>query len=246
MVIDAWSINLLVNQVIEYYNMLKNGFDITKMKNPSYIDYILSEEEYKYSEKFKKNKDFWNNKFHTTPECTSLKQHVAGYIDTKAERKTFIVPEELSLKIRNFCKQYTKSAFSLFMSVMYIYIYRITMKKDIVLGTPILNRSNIKEKETFGMFISTIPVRMTVDENLSFNEYIEMVSKELMLFLKNQKYPFELILRDFRETNNTSDSLYDVVVSYQNASLDKTTYLENYKGRWHFNENQVSIKAGCP
>ena len=190
--------------------------------------------------------DFWNNKFHTTPECTSLKQHVAGYIDTKAERKTFIVPEELSLKIRNFCKQYTKSAFSLFMSVMYIYIYRITMKKDIVLGTPILNRSNIKEKETFGMFISTIPVRMTVDENLSFNEYIEMVSKELMLFLKNQKYPFELILRDFRETNNTSDSLYDVVVSYQNASLDKTTYLENYKGRWHFNENQVSIKAGCP
>ncbi len=117
------------------------------------------------------------------------------------------------------------------------------MKNDIVLGTPILNRSNIKEKETIGMFISTIPIRINIDEKLTFKEFVEIVSKELMIYLKNQKYPYELILHDFRETHNISDLLFDVIISYQNASFDKTISLEDYKGRWHFNENQVESLA---
>ncbi len=106
-VIDAWSINLLVNQIMQYYSLIKNNPTLSKDKYPSYIDYILSEEEYKYSEKLKKNKEFWNNKFSTVPECISIKQHSTGYTNIKAERKTFIVPHELSLKIKKYCKQYT-------------------------------------------------------------------------------------------------------------------------------------------
>src|SRR3989339_331961 len=46
------------------------------------------------------------------------------------------------------------------------------------------------------------------------------------------------MLRDFREKNKVSDNLYDILISYQNASFEKNEKSEVYNFRWHFTQNQ--------
>ncbi|NLD47079.1 MAG: amino acid adenylation domain-containing protein, partial [Clostridiaceae bacterium] len=236
---DAWTMVLMTNQVFESYKKLKNGAVTGDGNKPPYIDYILGEEEYLYSDNFEKNKKFWADKFNSIPQFTSLKTVNMQCLNLEATRKTYIIPLDLTIKIKKFLEQSKLSVFMLMMSALYIYLYRITSKEDIVIGTPVLNRSNAKEKNMAGMFISAVPVRIYINGEDSFESFVKYVSKELMLCFKNQKYPYELILKDYRDNNNTNGILNDIVFSYQNAKLEIGEYVENYDARWHFNGSQT-------
>ena len=60
------------------------------------------------------------------------------------------------------------------MTIFAIYLSRVSNLDDFVIGTPILNRTNFKEKHTAGMFINSIPFRILIQNNDSF---INLVSK---------------------------------------------------------------------
>ncbi len=236
---DAWTMMLLANQIIEYYVKLKQGITVSKAARPSYIEYVFNEEEYKYSDRLDESRRFWNGKFSAFPEFTGLKPERKKYRNTEADRKTFIIRKDLVLRIQDYCFKTRVSVFVFFISALYVYLYRVTSKKDMVVGTPILNRSGAKEKNTAGMFVSTIPVRAYVDCEMSFNTFARYMYREIMSCLKNQRYPYELILKDFREKHKAEDKLYDIVFSYQNARLRLDPAIGEYDERWHFSGNQT-------
>ncbi|MFA6308744.1 MAG: amino acid adenylation domain-containing protein [Clostridia bacterium] len=238
---DAWtSSNLIISKVMELYSSFdKPGFVYKKM--PSYLDYISSENDYKKSTVFKENEEFWNSKFDTVPELIDLKPASSLYKSTGAGRKSFTLTNQASLKINEFCKNTGSSPFSVFLSILSVYMERVTSKGDLVLGTPILNRSNFREKQTTGVFISTVPVRLNVNPKNKFNDFLTYVNKEWKQILKNQKYPYNLILDSFRKKNKLNTNLYDVVISYQNTSHIKAE--SEYSVDWVFNHSQTCSLA---
>jgi amino acid adenylation domain-containing protein len=121
-----------------------------------------------------------------------------------------------------------------------MYINRITSKNDIVIGTPVLNRSNRKDKNTTGMFINTLPLRINIDSDTNFKTFSSMVSMECMSLFRHQKYPYDLLLKDIRAKYNKLENLYDIVLSYQNSKMEKQVIDEQYMSRWHFNHHQVN------
>ncbi|MCX7708612.1 MAG: amino acid adenylation domain-containing protein [Clostridia bacterium] len=236
---DGWSIVTSSAQIVEYYAMLKNGMKVGARNKPSYIDYILCEEEFNHSKRFLLQKEFWDKKFETMPEFVSFKPHNGGIRSTKAQRKSFILSRELTAQIHNYCSGHKVSPLNIFLSAVYIYIFRVTNKKDIVLGTPILNRSNSREKDTFGMFTGMIPVRILMNPDLDYSAFVEMISKEWILLLKNQKYPYNLILKNYREKHRVTDNLFDISVSYQNVKYQKIELGGDYDYYWTFNGSQT-------
>ncbi|MCR4435862.1 MAG: amino acid adenylation domain-containing protein [Clostridiales bacterium] len=236
---DAWTISLIVNQIMEYYGCLVNGTAIPSEKMPSYTEFILREKSYKNSKKFIRDREFWNSRFTDVPEITSLKSKSAPFKSTRSKRKAFVIPVELASQIHRYCAESKTSIFTFFLAVLSIYISRVTQKKEIVLGTPVLNRCNAREKNIAGMFISTVPIRINIEEELDFSGFIQSIVKEWMLVLRHYEYPYDLLLKDIREKHRNSDHLYDIVLSYQNAKLNKSTYIGNYEGRWHFNGHQT-------
>ncbi len=105
LVSDAWTMTLMANQIIEYYIQLKNGESVSAENMPSYVEYVLSESAYIVSEKFKKDRKFWNSRFDSIYEITTLKSHDASYKSTKARRKTFVIPAKLTSQIHKYCKE---------------------------------------------------------------------------------------------------------------------------------------------
>ena len=235
---DAWSSVLLVNELFKYYGGLLKGIENVEPETCSYLDYIDGEKVYERSGRFASDREFWNGKFENIPELTVLKLLKREETSLRSKRRTFVLPKRLSAKLRQCCQENKTSIIAFIMSSVAIYINRVTGREEVVFGTPILNRSNAKDKNTLGMFVSTVPVRIKVDESLDYLTYSGYILKEWMSVLKHQKYPYNLLLKDIREKDRGVEKLYDIIVSYQNAKLIKENP-GSYEARWHPNGYQL-------
>lgn len=237
---DAWTMGLATRQIIDLYSKIKRGQAVDESPAPSYIDHLARIAEYEESARFAKDKIYWNEKFETLPELTVLKPQAAVEPSIRAKRKTLITPVKFSNKLREFSKENGLSVFTLFMAALSIYINRVTDMSDIVLGTTILNRVNIKEKETAGMFVSVAaPVRVELDDSMDFKSFAKVMLKENTNVLKHQKYPYNYLLRDIKKRHKLSDKLFDIVLSYQNSKFNKNESEEEYVAKWIFTGCQI-------
>ncbi len=236
---DSWTLGLTCKEVVRTYSCLQKGEEVSKNDDFSYINYIYSEKEYFASEKFSKDKEYWNKVFETVPEQATIpgsKRNNTNDFSPKANRQTFNVSKSLMDKINAYCKEINISVFNFFMAIYSIYVGRVSNLDDFVIGTPILNRTNFKEKNTTGMFINTAPLRVTVDDNLDFKSFANNIAKDSIAMLRHQKYYYQNILEDLRKKDASLPNLYNVLISYQVTKANTEEGL-SYNTRWAFNGN---------
>ena len=239
---DSWSLGIFSQRVMSEYNKLKNNEEVSEESDNSYIDYIISENEYKQSKKYESDKEYWSKIFETIPEQVTLPDGKNTNLPD-ASRESFMFRSDISEKIKSFCDKNKISVFNFFMSIYSLYLAKISGLDEFVIGTPILNRTNFKEKQTMGMFVNTIPVKVTLNRDDSFSDFAKAQSSSMLSNLKHQKYSYTQILEDLRKENSSLSNLYNVVISYQiTKAYNKDC--GNYSADWYQNNyspNDCSI-----
>jgi len=233
LICDAWSIVNVANDICRIYSEMLDGSFAGFDPPPSYRIFIEDEIKYMNSDKFEKDRSFWKETFSSYPEITALKTRKTNTPSSAAKRKSFVLPDKLNKKITEFCSENRTSVFMLFFCALTIYLNRVLNKEDIIIGVPVLNRSNAAHKKIMGMFISTVPVRIFADTDLSFADFLDSATKEWMKALRHHKYSYNMIIDDLRERFEGITDLYDITLSYQNGKLNKEDVVQN-EGRWHF------------
>ncbi|MDD2534698.1 MAG: condensation domain-containing protein, partial [Eubacteriales bacterium] len=234
LIADGWALVQIANDLVNVYDQIKSGQLETYSENPSYRDFILSEQQYLDSERSRIDRAFWKEQFTTIPTMTTLKTRSSERSGLAAKRRSFTIPEKLSHSIRTYCHENRTSVFALFFAALSIYINRIKDQEDLTIGTPVLNRTNVREKKTIGMFISTVPLRIKVDNQKTFAEFTKSLDQVWFSVLKHQKYPFDCLLRDVRDEHPEVEKLYEIAISYQNAHIDNKSESAYREARWHF------------
>ena len=236
---DAWSLVDLGNEVIRYYNLLQKDEPLPEGVNPSYTDFLAREEDYLRSQRFAADQAFWREKLKMLPEPTQLKSSAETRSGMRAERKGFSLPDKLNRKIKQHCQENRTSVFALFFAALALYLNRVRGLDDIMIGTPVLNRTNMKDKKTIGMFINTVPLRIQVDSQRSFVDLSRAIDREWFSVLRHQKYPYDLLIKEARAHDSTVNKLFHIAISYQNAKFDQEAGRTKTRARWHFNNRQV-------
>lgn len=232
---DAWSAGLGASEIIKIYTHLLHNEPIDDIEYPSYVEYINFENDYIKSDKFQKDKTFWNSLFETVPEIATIpssNSFTRNNLNCKSYRKEFVLSQDLINIITEFCKNYKISVFNFFMAVFSIYIGRTSGLDDFVIGSPILNRANSRQKNTSGIFISTVPVKIELKNNIEFINLARNISTSLFNIFKHQKYPYLSLLEDLRHTDSTIPNLYNILISYQNVRSTANTSEVPYDIRW--------------
>lgn len=217
LIADAWTVSLLAKLVYQSYKeMLVN--EECFLENYSYTDVVKSEEKYMSSTKFQKDQMFWNDRYQSVPDPCSIRPLNGKAKNPNAARFTLKTNASLTAKIRTYEEETTNSPAVLFETAVLIYLSKINRDTDNVsIGSLVLNRSTQNEKNTAGMFISTIPFSVKCSADNKVKQIIESVASTHRSIFRHQKYPLSLINEDIRKKYNTSFDLYDVIVSYQNA-----------------------------
>lgn len=208
---DAWTLSLLGSQI----NHLLRGEEPTAYP---YTDYIAAEESYRQSKRYERDRSFFDAQFQKCDEVTyfSEKQNT-GFT---SERKSYVIEKDGSAKILAYTNQEGTSAFMLFLGTLAVYLSRIKMNAErFYIGTTVLNRNGNKEKNTAGMFIHTIPLLIELDSCASFRENLSAVEDMVFSSFRHQKFNYGDTLSMLREKYHFSEQLYDISLSYQNASI---------------------------
>ena len=243
LIFDAWTSGIVIDKIMAYYQAISDTTPVY-----SYKDHILSEEAYSKSDKFEKDREYWENLFSSVPDDISLPETIKNYssnISAFSKRKDFVLSKALVSKINTYCRERKLSLFAFFMSVYSIYLARINGSNRFSLGSPILNRSNFQDKNTSGLFISTIPFCIDLDWNFNFSDFSKNVSSQTMANIRHQKYPYKLLLDNVRKNHPDISSLYNVLISYQNVRSSKSNDVK-YWSKWVpptaiFNDLQIHI-----
>ncbi|MEC0696474.1 surfactin non-ribosomal peptide synthetase SrfAA [Bacillus atrophaeus] len=212
---DGISMTILGNTITDIYLDLAAGTVDHESGTPSFIEHVLSEKNYVQSKRFEKDKAFWTGQYETIPELVSLKRNASSQQGLDASRLSREVDQEVHKRIQSFCETHKVSVLSLFQSALAAYLYRVTGQNDVVTGTFMGNRTNAKEKQMLGMFVSTIPMRTSVNGDQAFLDFVKERMKDLMKVLRHQKYPYNLLINNLRETQSSLNKLFTVSLEYQ-------------------------------
>lgn len=240
---DAATFAMVGKEIMSNYFKIKNNEDIPS-KEYSYVDYIKSEKEYLYSNRFKKDQTYWNELFNDIPSCVTIPSLKNNKDSIKADRLEFKFDQKLLSSINNFCKTNKISIYNFLIAIYSIYIGKINLSNSFTLGTPVLNRSTYAEKNTSGMFISTSLLKISTENNPTFTDFSQMIAKNSLSMLKHQKYDYQYILNDLREKKQDVPNLYDIVLSYQITKATDTSLSIPYESTWYmtpFISNSMNI-----
>ena len=234
---DAWTLALISNEIIKTYSELKQNKEVETNAIYSYIDYIKAEEEYLKSEKYQKDKKYWEEKFVQIPEVATIPgSKINGDESNPAGKRRQFNLEILEVeRIKQYCKENKISLYNFFMAIYAIYIGEISNLDEFVIGTPILNRTNFKEKNAAGMFINIAPFKIDMNQNDDFKTFVKNISLDSMGMLKHQKYSYQSLLENLREKNKSVPNLYNILLSYQITNAHQTGGDMAYKTQWTFN-----------
>ena len=234
---DAWTLAFICNEIIKTYSALKQNTEVETKAIYSYIDYIKAEQEYLESEKYQKDKIYWEEKFTQIPEVATIpgSKPNADESNPEGNRKQFNLDAEEVEKIKQYCKENKISLYNFFMAIYAIYIGEISNLDEFVIGTPILNRTNFKEKNAAGMFINMAPFKINMGQADDFKTFTKNIAMDSMSMLKHQKYSYQCLLENLREKNKSVPNLYNILLSYQITNAHQSGGDMTYKTQWTFN-----------
>ena len=239
---DSWTLGLYCNEIVNEYQSLLDAeiieSDSSLCGQFSYKSFIKEDIDYLNSDSFEKDKKYWNNVFETIPEVATVPSTVkklTNKITCSAARQAFNISKQNSIKILDYCRKNRISVYNFLMAIYSIYIGRVSNLADFVIGTPILNRLNKANKQTNGMFVSTVPLRINIEQNSSFIDFSKKIGASCFSMLRHQRYPYQCILEELRKKDSNIPNLYNIILSYQITSTvnDKI----DCESHWIFNGN---------
>lgn len=227
---DAWTMGLIAERLCEYA-----AGGSAKVIEP-YLAYLKAEQKYLTSEKHNKDKAYWLSTYDNNPEVAYLNEKQAK--TNTANRIEITLPKEQSDFIKTFCAANNVSEYALFLSAVSAYFYRVTGRDAFYIGTPVLNRSTLAEKNTAGAFISTVPLCVKVEEKSTFSQLTESIIETVSKGFRHQKYHYSELLKTLRAERTHTDVLFDTMVSFQNIKIGGDAQLNWY----HCGEQAESLQ----
>jgi amino acid adenylation domain-containing protein/non-ribosomal peptide synthase protein (TIGR01720 family) len=216
---DGFSMSIIFNEISDYYN--SSNIDNTNSNFLDYLDYSNWEKTPIVKEYFNKNVKVWTKHLQDTTELDFPKTTIAAESGKLyGDSHSFMVNQDISDSIRKRACEMGVTPYVIYLSAFYIMISLICRSKEVALGIPSANRFIEEANYIVGLFVNTIPFKVTL-----VNECVEnIITKVNNIFNEMHKYhsvPYNLIYSELSSKNKKANFLKAIFnyVEQQNESL---------------------------
>lgn len=104
-------------------------------------------------------------------------------------------PPSLARAVEAACRQYAVTPFMLLLAVFAVILRRRTGSDDVIIGTPVANRTRLELEDVVGFFVNTLPLRIRLAGRHSLRELLAHVRDVTLGAQAHQELPFEMIVQ---------------------------------------------------
>ncbi|ATB48375.1 non-ribosomal peptide synthetase [Corallococcus macrosporus DSM 14697] len=218
---DGWSISVLVRELSQLYAGRVSGQPVTLPELPvDYLDFAFQQRRHLQGEVLEKRLDHWRKTLQGAPSALDLPMDRPRPPRTSMRGATerIALGKALSDAIEALSLRTGGTSFMVLMGGFAAYLSRITGQDDIVIGTPVANRDRAELESLVGFFVGTLPLRINLSANPTFEELVARVRASALDAYAYQDVPLEKIVEALGVERNLSHApLFQVMLMLQNT-----------------------------
>jgi amino acid adenylation domain-containing protein len=219
---DEWSIDLLFRELAEFYKSYSNGIPPTMPELPiQYADFTVWQREWLQGKVLEKQLTYWKQQLDSLPHALELptdRPRPPAYTQ-RGGVKSKLIAKVSSKALKQLSQQEEVTLFMALLTAFKTLLYRYTAQDDIVVGTPIANRSRVELGGLIGFFVNTLVLRTQLSGEPTFRELLARVREVSLEAYTHQDLPFEKLVEELQPERDMSRTpLFQVMFILHNAS----------------------------
>lgn len=219
--LDGWSIGVLIEELKALYEGFVQGQPATLPPLPvQYGDFACWQRQLVRGEFLATQLAYWKQQLAGAPATLDLRRPRVARMDVPAELRKFVLPAQLVAALKGLCQREGVTPFMLLLAALQTLLYRYSGQQDIVVGSPIANRTRSETETLIGCFINPLALRTTFSSELSFREVLHSVRETTLGAFAHQDLPFEHLVKELQwERTPGRNPLFQVLFVFQNSPL---------------------------
>ncbi|XLS27833.1 amino acid adenylation domain-containing protein [Flavobacteriaceae bacterium M23B6Z8] len=212
--LDGWCHTILIEELGHIYKALFNKEEITLPAPVSFDKFVnwLGKKDLSVSEKY------WKQYLKDYDHVARLPKIISDHkIAPKAFKKQLRFSKERTQQLSAASKAKNVTINDIFQTVWALILAKYTNSNDVVYGNVVSGRpADIEGMDRcLGLFINTIPVRLTIEENHSFLDLVQKIHEDSLDSLPHHYNS----LADIQNTSELRSELIQHVIAFENYPL---------------------------
>ena len=219
---DGWSQGVLRRELPALYNAFSQGKPCSLPELPiQYADYAAWQRNWLQGEALERQIDYWKRNLGGAPALLELPtdrprppaQTFRGAL------KRHPLPESLSQSLKQLGQREGATLFMTLLAAFQVLLSRYSGQNDIVVGTPIANRTQAETEGVIGFFTNTLALRGDLSGDPTFRELLSRVRAMAIGAYTHQDLPFEKLVEELQPERSMSHSpVFQVMFTLQSAA----------------------------
>jgi amino acid adenylation domain-containing protein len=221
---DGWSMGVFIQELTTLYNAYTKGLEPLLPELPiQYADFAIWQREYLQGEIRQNQLNYWQKQLAAAPALLHLPTDYPRPLQQsfQGDRIKCILSPELSQGLNKLSREKGVTLFMTLLTAFQTLLYRYTGQTDILVGTPIANRTRSELAGLIGFFVNTLVLRTDLARNPSFSELLKQVRETATDAYDHQDLPFEMLVESLQPERNMSYTpLFQVMFGLDNEIVD--------------------------
>ena len=218
---DGWSMGVLVREIgVLYEAFVNHQPSPLPPLSIQYSDFALWQRQWLQGDVLEEQLGYWTKQLAGAPAVLDLPTD-----RPRPAMQTFNgayysrgLPKRLGDSLNLLSRREGVTLFMTLLAAFQTLLYRYTNQDDIVIGTPIANRTHRETEDLIGFFVNTLVLRSDLSGNPTFRELLGRVKETSLGAYAHQDLPFEKLVEGLNPERSLSHSpLFQVMFALQNA-----------------------------
>jgi Condensation domain len=230
--IDGWSIPIFMEELLCCYEAYAAGAVPAQAALPiQYADFAVWQRQRLQGPLLEQQLQYWREQLAGAAEEMALPtDHPRPAVQSyRGATMAFELGRELVTALKQWSREQGVTLFMSLLAIFQLLLSRYSGAREIVVGTPIANRSRVELEGLIGCFANTLVLRTAIEEEESYRELVRRVREVCLGAYAHQDVPFERLVEELQPERKLSHTpLCQVVFSLEHR-LSKELELAGIK-----------------
>jgi aspartate racemase len=221
-IVDGWSLSIVARELDALYSAYVAGRPSPLPDLPlQYADFALWQRRWLTGDVLDAQRRYWRGQLGGRPEPLKLQADYA-----RPQRQTFAgatydfeLPRSLADSLRQLSRGEGATLFMTLLAGFKMLLSRYTDQEEIVVGTPVANRTRVELESLVGFFANSLVLRTSLDGDPTFRQLLQRVLEVSLGAFDHQDMPFEQLVEDLQPGRAIGENpLFQVAFVFQGAA----------------------------
>ncbi|WP_425274976.1 amino acid adenylation domain-containing protein [Pseudomonas corrugata] len=216
---DAWSMGVLVKELAALYEAFRHDLDDPlPTLAVQYGDYALWQRRWLSGEVLQAQSSYWRQTLVDAPALLMLPTDRArpAQQDYSGAALPLAFDAELTANLKTLSQRHGVTLYMTLMAAWAALLSRLCGQDDVVIGSPVANRTRSEVEGLIGFFVNTLAVRIDVSGAPTVEDLLARVRSQTLGAQAHQDLPFEQVVEVLNPVRSLSHSpLFQAMLSWQ-------------------------------